>query len=90
MDFRKWLAFGTGVGVEVREHELQFTIVRVRRGETAILGWATVSDYKTRPAAEWGSELAAFLRKVGAAHIAASRATQIEQDQREEKQYADL
>ena len=72
MDFRKWLAFGTGLGVEVREQELLITIVRVRRSETSVLGSATVTDYKTRPAAEWGTELAAFLKKVGAAHIAAT------------------
>ena len=65
MDFRKWLAFGTGLGIEVREQELQITIVRVRRSETAVLGSATVTDYKTRPAAEWGAELAAFLEKLG-------------------------
>ncbi len=70
--FRKWLAFGTGVGVEVREHDLQVTIVRIRRSETAVLGSATVTDYKNRPAAEWGAELSLFLRKLGAAHIAAT------------------
>ena len=70
--FRKWLAFGTGVGVEVRDQELQVTIVRVRPSETGVLGSATVTDYKTRPAAEWGAELTSFLRNVGAAHIAAT------------------
>src|SRR5687767_15094491 len=70
--FRKWLAFGTGLGIEVREQELQVTIVRVRPSHTAILGAATVTDYRTRPAAEWGAELSTFLRKVGAAHIAAT------------------
>jgi Tfp pilus assembly protein PilN len=69
---RQWLAFGTGVGIEVCEQELKVTIVRVRRSETAVLGSATVTDYKTRPAAEWGSELATFLRQVGTAHIAAT------------------
>ena len=54
------------------EQELLITIVRVRRSETAVLGSATVTDYKTRPAAEWGAELAAFLKQVGAAHIAAT------------------
>jgi Tfp pilus assembly protein PilN len=69
---RQWLAFGTGVGIEVCEQELRVTIVRVRRSETAVLGSATVTDYKTRPAAEWGAELATFLRQVGTAHIAAT------------------
>jgi hypothetical protein len=70
--FRKWLVFGTGLGIEVRDQELQVTIVRVRPSETAVLGSATVTDYRTRPAAEWGAELSTFLRKVGAAHIAAT------------------
>jgi Tfp pilus assembly protein PilN len=70
--YRKWLAFGTGLGIEVREQELQITIVRVRPTQTAVLGSATVTDYRIRPAAEWGAELSAFLRKVGAAHIAAT------------------
>lgn len=69
---RKWLAFGTGVGIEVREQELHVTIVKVRPSEAGVLGSATVTDYKTRPAAEWGTELSTFLRKVGAAHIAAT------------------
>ena len=47
MDFRKWLAFGTGVGVEVREQELQVTIVRVRRSETAV--WDRPRFRITRP-----------------------------------------
>lgn len=69
---RQWLAFGTGVGIEVCEQELKVTIVRVRRSETVVIGAATVTDYKNRPAAEWGAELATFLRQVGTAHIAAS------------------
>jgi hypothetical protein len=70
--YRKWLAFGTGLGIEVREQELQVTIVRVRPSETGVIGSASVTDYRTRPAAEWGAELANFLRKIGAAHIAAT------------------
>lgn len=69
---RKWLAFGTGLGIEVRDQELQVTIVRVRPSQTGVLGSATVTDYRARPAAEWGAELSAFLRKLGAAHIAAT------------------
>jgi Tfp pilus assembly protein PilN len=69
---RKWSAFGTGVGIEVRDQELHVAIVRSRPSEIGIIGSATVTDYKTRPAAEWGTELSAFLRKLGAAHIAAT------------------
>src|SRR4051794_25104136 len=68
----RWTALGTGVGIEIRDKELHVTIVRVRPSAAGVLGAATVTEYKTRPAAEWGTELLAFLRKVGAGHIAAT------------------
>ncbi len=71
-DLLGYTAWGTGVGVSLREKELIATIVRIRPNETAVLGAATVTDYRTRPAAEWGGELLAFLRKLGVAHIAAT------------------
>jgi Tfp pilus assembly protein PilN len=71
-DLRKWLAFGIGVGIEIRDDELQVTLVRVRPSGVGVLGSATVTDYRSRPAAEWGAELNAFLKQLGAAHIAAT------------------
>ena len=71
-DFRKWLAFGTGVGIEIRNQELQVSIVRVRPSGIAVLGSATVTDFRTRPAAEWGTELQAFLKTLGCGHIPAA------------------
>ena len=71
-EFRRWLAFGTGVAIEVRNEELHLTVVRVRPSQIGILGAATVTEYKTRPAGEWGGELLQFLRKLGFAHIAAT------------------
>ena len=72
MDYRKWLAFGTGVGVEILANELHVTIARIRPNGIAVLGAATVTDFRTRPAAEWGRELSGFLKSIGAAHIAAT------------------
>lgn len=71
-DLRRWLAFGTGVAIEIRNDELQTTIARVRPNRTAVLGSATVTEYKTRPAGEWGTELTRFLRKLGYGHVAAT------------------
>jgi Tfp pilus assembly protein PilN len=71
-DYRKWLAIGTGVGIEILAQELHVTITRVRPNGIAVLGSATVTDYRNRPAAEWGAELLAFLKQIGAAHIAAN------------------
>src|SRR3712207_4695417 len=66
----RFAAWGTGVGIELRQKDLVATIVRVRPSETGVLGAATVTDFRTRPAAEWGTELLAFMRKLGVAHIA--------------------
>jgi hypothetical protein len=71
-DYRKWLAIGTGVGIEILAQELHVTIARVRPNGIAVLGSATVTDYRNRPAAEWGAELTTFLKQIGAAHIAAN------------------
>ena len=68
----RWTAFGTGVGIEIRETDLHITVIRVRPSETGLLGAAAVTDYRSRPAAEWGGEVMAFLRKAGAGHIAAT------------------
>src|SRR3954453_4501284 len=68
----RWTAFGTGVGVEIRDKDLQVTIVRVRPSEVGVLGAATVTDFRTRPAAEWGTELTGFLRKLSVGHVAAT------------------
>jgi len=70
--WKKWIAFGTGVGIEIGADKLQVTIVRVRPTGIAVVGSATVTEVYERPAAEWGSELASFLRKLGCHHIAAT------------------
>jgi hypothetical protein len=71
-NLRKWAAFGTGVGIEIGEQNLEVTIARVRPNGVAVVGSATVTEFRTRPVTEWGNELAAFLRRVGAGHIAAT------------------
>jgi Tfp pilus assembly protein PilN len=71
-DFRKWFAVGTGVGIEIGDEEFQVSIVRVRPSGIAVLGSATVIDVRTRPAAEWGTELQAFLKELGCGHIPAA------------------
>jgi Tfp pilus assembly protein, ATPase PilM len=69
---RKWLAIGTGVGVEIGPSALSVSVVRVRPHGARLLGYTRIENYKERPAAEWGAEYAAFLRKAGASHVAAT------------------
>jgi Tfp pilus assembly protein PilN len=68
--WRKWVAAGTGVGIEMGERDLQVAVVRVRPNGISVLGSATVKSYGTRPAAEWGTELSQFLGGLGVVHIA--------------------
>ena len=70
-EIRKLLAFGTGVGIEIGEQVLTASIVRVRPSASHTVATLTIADFENRPAAEWGAEYAAFLKKHGARHLAA-------------------
>lgn len=71
-DARKFLAVGTGVGIEIGEHDLRAVMVRVRPGGVAILGGTTIAGFRERPAGEWGAEYAEFLKGLGGSHLAAT------------------
>jgi hypothetical protein len=68
---RRWLAVGTGVGVEIGEDRLNVAIVRARPAGPAVVAVKTIERFRERPAAEWGAEYAAFLREHKAAHLPA-------------------
>jgi hypothetical protein len=70
-DVRRILAFGTGVGLEIGDRDLRVVVVRMRPSSVSVLGAATISDFRGRPAAEWGAEYAEFVRGAGAGHVAA-------------------
>ncbi len=69
---RKWLAFGAGVGIEIGERDLTVVVTRVRPTGTRVLGAAIIENFRERPATEWGTEYAAFLKGLGASHMVAS------------------
>jgi hypothetical protein len=71
-DFRKLLAFGSGVGIEIGAVDLEVAATRVRPTGIQVLGRLTVEKYAQRPAAEWGAEYAAFLKAAGAERISAT------------------
>ena len=70
-DIRKWLAFGTGVAIEIGARDLRAVVVRVRPAGIELVGDLLIRDFASRPAAEWGSEYNSFVRKCGASHLAA-------------------
>jgi hypothetical protein len=71
-DFRKWLAFGTGVGIEMGRDDLTVTVVRLRPSGARVLGEMTIPRFREQAAAEWGGTYAAFLHKLGVSHLAAT------------------
>lgn len=71
-DFRKFLAVGTGVGIEIGREDLNVTVVRVRPGGVRILGSLTIAKYREQPAAEWGAVCSNFLRKLGGSYLTAT------------------
>ena len=71
-DFRKWLAFGTGVGIELGRQDLTATVVRLRPSGVRVLGQLMIPRFREQPAAEWGEEYASFLQKLGVRHLAAT------------------
>lgn len=72
IDFKKWLAIGTGIGIEIGREHLTVTAVRVRPSGVQVLGELMIHRFREQPAIEWGVEYANFLKKLGIAHLAAN------------------
>lgn len=64
--WRKWMALGTGVGVEASAESLRVVVSRMRPGGAEVVAEAVI-PVGARPAAEWGAEYLAFAKKHGAA-----------------------
>jgi hypothetical protein len=71
-DLKKFIAFGSGVGIEARGKDLEVTAVRVRPSGVSVLGTTTIHNFAERPAAEWGAEYAQFVHQAGVSHLAAT------------------
>ena len=72
MDLRTLLAFGTGVGIEIRAQDLAVTLAHVRPTGVRVAASTVIRNFRTRPAGEWGSEYLRFLREQGGSHLAAT------------------
>jgi hypothetical protein len=72
MNLRNLLVFGTGVGIELGEKDLEIVVARVRPSGTKVLGRTVVADFRTRPVADWSAEYHAFLRRTGAGQLSAT------------------
>jgi Tfp pilus assembly protein PilN len=72
IDFTKWLAIGTGIGIEIGSEDLTVTVVRLRPNGARVLGELTIPRFREQPAADWGAAYAGFLQKLGVGHLAAT------------------
>ncbi|MCC7233689.1 MAG: hypothetical protein IT163_00200 [Bryobacterales bacterium] len=70
--WRKVLAVGTGIGVELRPGGMRAVAVRVRPGGAELLGQRVIEGIQERPAVEWGAEFSAFARQFGAERVPAA------------------
>jgi hypothetical protein len=75
-ELKKWLAFGSGVGIEIAgphgSETLRAVAVRVRPNGVRVLGELTIEDVPHQPAGVWGTDFAAFVRKLGLRHVPAT------------------
>jgi hypothetical protein len=70
-DFRKYLVFGSGVGIEIGPASLRVAVLKARPEGIQTLGEREIGRFRERPAAEWGMEYAEFLKQLGCGHLAA-------------------
>jgi Tfp pilus assembly protein PilN len=74
--FKRWLAVGSGAGIHIEgprgAESARIAAVRVRPNGARLLGGFTIEDLPHQPAAVWGADIAAFLRKLGLQNTAAT------------------
>lgn len=74
--WKQVLAFGSGVGIEIAgprgAESLRITAVRVRPAGARLLGRLSIDDFPHQTAGVWGTEYAAFLRKLDLRHVPAT------------------
>ncbi|MGI8744576.1 MAG: PilN domain-containing protein [Bryobacteraceae bacterium] len=71
-EWKKWLAVGTGIGIEIGSEDLTAVVARVRPSGIKVLGSLAISRFREQPAAEWGSVYSSFLGRAGHGHVAAT------------------
>lgn len=69
---RRRLIFGSGLGIAIGAKSLEAAVVRARPAGPVLLAARTIRDFRIRPAAEWGAEIAALLSEAGETGLAAT------------------
>jgi Tfp pilus assembly protein PilN len=69
---KRWLVFGTGLGIAIGTRNLEVCIVRSRASGATVAASTSVRDFRARPAAEWGAEITKFLAANGEQRLTAT------------------
>ena len=73
---KKFAAFGSGIGIEIAgprgSESLRITAVRVRPTGARVIGRLVIDNFPHQPAGVWGTDYAAFLRKLDLRHVPAT------------------
>ena len=64
-DFKKWLAIGTGIGIEIGRENLTVTVVRARPSGVKVLGELTIPRFHEQTGQRMGRHLREFPEKAG-------------------------
>jgi Tfp pilus assembly protein PilN len=72
LQIRKFLAFGSGAGIEICGRDLETVVARVRPSSIEVLGRLSIRGFRERKATEWGAEYTGFLKSRGMSHLAAT------------------
>jgi Tfp pilus assembly protein PilN len=76
VSLRKFLAFGSGVGIEITgprgAETLRVCAVRVRPNGARLLGSFSIENAAQQPAAEWGQAYSGFVKKLGLGYVVAT------------------
>jgi len=70
--WRRWVAVGAGIGIECHGDDLLVTAVSVRFGKLTSIEELRITAIAQRPASDWGSEYADFLKRLELGHLAAN------------------
>lgn len=68
---RPLLRAGSGAAIAVAGRDLELCLARVRPRGARLVAAARIENFRERPASEWGAEIAAFLSRHQASHLAA-------------------
>src|SRR5579871_3162667 len=76
VELKKWVAFGGGIGIQIAgphgSESLHIAAARVRPTGARVVESLTIADFPHQAAGVWGTEYAAFVRRVDLRYVAAT------------------